>query len=141
MDANFESFKNSSEVDQQGYVLVIGATDIPRAVDHALKKPGLLAYKIKLGVPDENTRFEILSILTTTKRLGDCCNHYKKHRFYRRIKNNASEKILVSRYASSTLGFLGADLEALVMEASTNAIWRILGQKDSDDQNRILEFL
>ncbi|PON69870.1 ATPase, AAA-type, core [Trema orientale] len=93
IDANFESFQNSSEVDQQGCVLVIGVTNIPYVIDHVLKKPGLLTYKIKLGVPNENARFEILSILITTKRLGDCCNHYKKHRLYRRIKNNASEKV------------------------------------------------
>lgn len=47
-----------------GYVLVIGATNRPDAVDPALRRPGRFDREIVLGVPDENSRVEILSVLT-----------------------------------------------------------------------------
>lgn len=47
-----------------GYVLVIGATNRPDAVDQALRRPGRFDREIALGVPDEAARAEILSMLT-----------------------------------------------------------------------------
>jgi ribosome biogenesis ATPase len=47
-----------------GYVLVIGATNRPDAVDQALRRPGRFDREIALGVPDEAARADILSMLT-----------------------------------------------------------------------------
>ncbi|KAI3938791.1 hypothetical protein MKW98_011943 [Papaver atlanticum] len=47
-----------------GYVLVIGATNRPEALDPALRRPGRFDQEIALGIPDENARAEILSLLT-----------------------------------------------------------------------------
>ncbi|KAK4490591.1 hypothetical protein RD792_001276, partial [Penstemon davidsonii] len=42
-----------------GYVLVIGATNRPDAVDPALRRPGRFDREIVLGVPNENARLGI----------------------------------------------------------------------------------
>ncbi|TXG68472.1 hypothetical protein EZV62_003407 [Acer yangbiense] len=60
---------NSEASDQRpGYVLVIGATNRPDAVDPALRRPGRFDREIVLGVPDENARVEILSVITRNLR-------------------------------------------------------------------------
>ncbi|KAJ0625245.1 putative AAA+ ATPase domain, ATPase, AAA-type, core [Helianthus annuus] len=55
-----------------GYVLVIGATNRPDALDPALRRPGRFDLEISLGAPNEDTRLKILSVLTRDKKLeGD----------------------------------------------------------------------
>lgn len=89
-----------------GYVLVIGATNRPDAVDPALRRPGRFDREISLGVPDENARIQILSVLTQNLKLeGDF------------------DLVKISR---STPGFVGADLAALVNKAGNLAMKRII---------------
>nr|GEZ38377.1 cell division control protein 48 homolog C [Tanacetum cinerariifolium] len=52
-----------------GYVLVIGATNRPDAVDPALIRPGRFDRDIALGVPNENDRIKILTVLTQSLKL------------------------------------------------------------------------
>ncbi|TXG68480.1 hypothetical protein EZV62_003415 [Acer yangbiense] len=81
---------NSEASDQRpGYVLVIGATNRPDAVDPALRRPGRFDREIVLGVPDENARVEILSVIT------------------RNLRVEGSFDLL--KIARSTPGFVGAE--------------------------------
>ncbi|CAL5421658.1 unnamed protein product [Camellia sinensis] len=95
-----------------GYVLVIGATDRPDAVDPALRRPGRFDREIVLGVPDENTRVEILFALIRNLRL-----------------EGAFDLVKIAR---STLGFVGADLAALANMAGNLAMKRIIDRRKSD---------
>ncbi|KAH0451603.1 hypothetical protein IEQ34_018902 [Dendrobium chrysotoxum] len=92
-----------------GYVLVIGATNRPDAVDQALRRPGRFDREIALGVPNENARAEILSVLTRNLRIEgkfDC--------------------FMIARF---TPGFVGADLAALVNKAGNLAMKRIVDKR------------
>ncbi|KAI0525057.1 hypothetical protein KFK09_004447 [Dendrobium nobile] len=91
------------------YVLVIGATNRPDAIDQALRRPGRFDREIALGVPDENARAEILSVLTRNLRIEgkfDC--------------------FMIARF---TPGFVGADLAALVSKAGNLAMKRIIDKR------------
>ncbi|KAL3652040.1 hypothetical protein CASFOL_001721 [Castilleja foliolosa] len=92
-----------------GYVLVIGATNRPDAVDPALRRPGRFDREIILGVPDEKSRVEILSVLT--------CN----------LKVEGAFDIV--KIARATPGFVGADLAALANKAGNLAMKRIIDER------------
>ncbi|KAM1965937.1 hypothetical protein ACFX15_046216 [Malus domestica] len=106
-DSNSQISDNKS-----GYVLVIGATNRPDAVDHALRRPGRFDREIVLGVPDENARVKILSVLT------------------RNLKLEGSFDLL--KIARSTPGFVGADLKALADRAGNIAMKRIIHKRKTD---------
>ncbi|KAK6137968.1 hypothetical protein DH2020_028289 [Rehmannia glutinosa] len=98
---------NSDSSDcRPGYVLVIGATNRPDAIDPALRRPGRFDREIVLGVPDEKARVEILSVLT--------CN----------LKVEGAFDLV--KIARSTPGFVGADLAALANKAGNLAMKRII---------------
>lgn len=92
-----------------GYVLVIGATNRPDALDPALRRPGRLEREISLGVPDENARAHILSVLTHNLKLEGPLD--------------------IMKIARSTPGFVGADLDALANKAGNLAMKRIIDEK------------
>ncbi|KAM7476230.1 hypothetical protein LguiB_023473 [Lonicera macranthoides] len=98
----------SSDV-KPGYVLVIGATNRPDAVDSALRRPGRFDREIVLGVPDENARVEILKVLTRNLKLEGAFD--------------------LAKIARSTPGFVGADLAALANKAGNLAMKRIIDQR------------
>lgn len=95
-----------------GNILVIGATNRPDAIDPALRRPGRFDREISLGVPDENARVEILSALTK--------------------KCTLEGAVVLSQIASSTPGYVGADLEALVDKAGNLSMRRILAERKSE---------
>ena len=99
----------ASSDSKPGYVLVIGATNRPDAVDPALRRPGRFDREIVLGVPDENARREILSVLTRNLRLEGSFDLWK--------------------IARATPGFVGADLAALANKAGNLAMKRIIDQR------------
>jgi ribosome biogenesis ATPase len=103
---------NSESSDQPGYVLVIGATNRPDAVDSALRRPGRFDREIVLGVPDESARVKILSVITGNLRLEGCFDLLK--------------------IARSTPGFVGADLAALANKAGNLAMKRIIDGRKSE---------
>lgn len=105
--------KNTETTDgKPGYVLVIGATNRPDAVDPALRRPGRFDREITLGVPDENARIKILTVLTRNLKL-----------------EGAFDLMKISR---STPGFVGADLAALVNKAGNLAMKRIIDGRKSE---------
>ncbi|KAK7302427.1 hypothetical protein RJT34_13317 [Clitoria ternatea] len=99
----------SSDDRPPGYVLVIGATNRPDAVDPALRRPGRFDREIMIGIPDESSREEILSVLTRNLRLEGLFD--------------------LSKIARSTSGFVGADLAALVNKAGNLAMKRIIYER------------
>ncbi len=94
----------------RGKLIVIGATNIPDAVDPALRRPGRFDREIRIGVPDRKGRKEILQIHTRGMPLSDDCN--------------------LDELADITYGFVGADLAALAREAAMNALRRYLPEID-----------
>ncbi|XP_071706182.1 cell division control protein 48 homolog C-like [Rutidosis leptorrhynchoides] len=103
---------SSNSDGKPGYVLVIGATNRPDAVDPALRRPGRFDREISLGVPDEKARIKILSVLTQSLKL-----------------EGAVDLLKISRL---TPGFVGADLAALVNKAGNLAMKRIIDGRKSE---------
>nr|CAB3473109.1 unnamed protein product [Digitaria exilis] len=99
---------DSSE-NNPGYVIVIGATNRPDAVDQALRRPGRFDREIYLGVPDENARNQILRMLARKIQLEGKLDFFK--------------------IARATPGFVGADLKALVNNAGYLAMKRIVNER------------
>lgn len=106
-DSDFEPASKRS-----GHVLVIGATNRPDALDPALRRPGRFDREIALGVPDENARLEILSVVTRKLRLAGDFD--------------------MAKIARTTPGFVGADLAALADKAGNLAMERSINQRRLD---------
>ncbi|KAG8390619.1 hypothetical protein BUALT_Bualt01G0102300 [Buddleja alternifolia] len=102
-----------------GYVLVIGATNRPDAVDPALRRPGRFDREIVLGVPDEFARVEILSVLTS------------------KLKVEGAFDLL--KIARSTPGFVGADLAALANKAGNLAMKRIIDKRKAELSGELVD--
>jgi transitional endoplasmic reticulum ATPase len=94
----------------RGQIIVIGATNIPNALDPALRRPGRFDREITLPIPDQRGRLEILSIHTRGMPL--------------------SADVSLEKLSEITHGFVGADLEALCREAAMSAIRQILPSID-----------
>ncbi|RUM33477.1 MAG: AAA family ATPase [Archaeoglobus sp.] len=89
-------------LEARGNVIVIAATNRPDAVDPALRRPGRFDREIEIGVPDRDGRKEILEIHTRGMPLA--------------------EDVDLNELAELTVGFVGADLEALCKEAAMHAL-------------------
>lgn len=98
----------------RGQVVVIGATNIPNALDPALRRPGRFDREISIGVPDRNSRLEILNIHTRGMPLY--------------------ENVDIPHLADVTHGYVGADLAALCREAAMNAIRKIMPEINELEQ-------
>lgn len=90
----------------RGQVIVIGATNIPDALDPALRRPGRFDRELTIAVPDRPGRLEILQIHTRGMPLA--------------------ADIDLDRLAALTHGFVGADLESLCREAAMVALRGLL---------------
>jgi transitional endoplasmic reticulum ATPase len=95
---------------ERGKLIIIGATNIPDALDPALRRPGRFDREIEIGVPDRKGRKEILQIHTRgmPKR----------------------KEVDLDYLADITYGFVGADLAALAREAAMNSLRRYLPEID-----------
>ncbi len=91
-------------------VIVIAATNIPNAIDPALRRPGRFDREIVIPIPDRRGRLEILEIHSRGMPLaGD---------------------VQMEHLAEITHGFVGADLEALCREAAMLCLRQIMGEID-----------
>ena len=90
----------------RGHVIVIGATNRPNAIDQALRRPGRFDREIEIGVPDRNSRKEILQIHTRNMPLAEDVN--------------------LDEIANVTHGYTGADISSLAKEAAMKVLRRIL---------------
>ena len=91
-------------------VIVIAATNIPNALDPALRRPGRFDREITIPIPDRNGRLEILEIHSRGMPLA--------------------EDVDMVHLAEITHGFVGADLEALCREAAMICLRRIMPDID-----------
>lgn len=82
----------------RGKVVVIAATNIPNALDPALRRPGRFDREIEIGVPNVTGRLNILKIHTRNMPLDKTVN--------------------LQELAGITHGFVGADLSSLAKEAA-----------------------
>ncbi|WP_299525561.1 CDC48 family AAA ATPase [uncultured Methanobrevibacter sp.] len=98
----------------RGQVVVIGATNRPDSLDQALRRPGRFDREIEIGVPDAEEREEILEIHTRNMPLA--------------------ENIDLHKLASTTHGFVGADLESLCKEAAMRVVRRIIPEIKNDEE-------
>ena len=94
----------------RGQVIVIAATNIPNAIDPALRRPGRFDREIGIPIPDRHGRLAILEIYTRGMPLAT--------------------DVDLTRLADITHGFVGADLEALCREAAMICVRRIFPQID-----------
>jgi len=94
----------------RGEVIVIGATNLPNALDPALRRPGRFDREIFIGIPDIQGRREINEINTRGMPL--------------------TEDVNLERLAEITHGFTGADLAAFAREAAMVALRRIIPDID-----------
>jgi transitional endoplasmic reticulum ATPase len=95
---------------QRQHVVVLAATNLPNALDPALRRPGRFDREISIPIPDQHGRREILEIHSRGMPLA--------------------EDVELARLAAMTHGFVGADLEALCREAGMVALRRLLPQLD-----------
>ncbi|RYR19734.1 hypothetical protein Ahy_B03g064611 [Arachis hypogaea] len=69
MDQSSRCMQSANDSDSSNvhpsYVLVIGATNRPDALDSALRRPGQFDREFVLDIPDESSREHILSLLTS----------------------------------------------------------------------------
>jgi transitional endoplasmic reticulum ATPase len=104
--------------------IVIGATNLPDALDEALRRPGRFDREIAVGVPDRKGRRDVLAIHTRGMPLA--------------------ADVDLDALAATSHGFVGADLAALAREAAMDAARRTVaavglgsGQLPSDVVERI----
>jgi len=93
-------------LDRRRNVIVLAATNLPNALDPALRRPGRFDREIAISIPDRDGRKEILEIHSRGMPLaGD---------------------VDLAHLAAITHGFVGADLEALCREAAMLCLRRLL---------------
>lgn len=90
----------------RGKIIVIGATNIPNAIDPALRRPGRFDREIEIGIPNKDGRKEIIQIHTRGMPIAKSVN--------------------LKGVADITHGYVGADIEALCKEAAMHALRRVL---------------
>ncbi len=91
-------------------LIVIAATNLPNALDPALRRPGRFDREITIPIPDRNAREEILGVHSRGMPLAEDVN--------------------LVYLADITHGFVGADLEALCREAAMIRLRHILPEID-----------
>ncbi|HIJ07704.1 MAG: AAA family ATPase, CDC48 subfamily [Methanomicrobiales archaeon 53_19] len=97
----------------RGQVIVIAATNLPDAIDPALRRGGRFDREIEIGIPDKKGRLEILQIHSRGVPLA--------------------EDVELSHFADITHGFVGADLSLLVKEAAMHALRKIIPKINVDE--------
>ena len=105
----------------RGKVVVIAATNRPDSIDPALRRPGRFDREIEIGIPDDEGRYDILSIHTRGMPID--------------------EKVDLEQISKTTHGFVGADLEFLSKEAAMRSLRRILPEIDLDEDEISKEIL
>jgi ribosome biogenesis ATPase len=93
-------------------VMVIGATNRPDSLDPALRRAGRFDREIKLCIPTEAGREQILTTLATKLRIA--------------------HDVKWKEMARKTPGYVGADLKALTREAAAVSINRIFKTREEN---------
>ncbi|MBN1325198.1 MAG: ATP-dependent zinc metalloprotease FtsH [Alphaproteobacteria bacterium] len=106
-DQDREQTLNQLLIEMDGFsnetgVIIIGATNRPDMLDHALLRPGRFDRQVYIELPDLSGRREILDLYAKKVKMSDDVN--------------------VQDVARGTTGFSGADLENLLNEAALHAV-------------------
>ncbi|KAF6723229.1 ATPase family AAA domain-containing protein 2 [Oryzias melastigma] len=107
-------------LENRGEVVVIGATNRLDSIDPALRRPGRFDREFLFGLPDKESRKEILKIHT------------------RQWKPPPSEDFL-AELAEKCVGYCGADIRAVCTEAALCALRRRYPQIYSTSQKLLLD--
>jgi cell division protease FtsH len=102
-------------MERHAQLVVMAATNRPDVLDSALLRSGRFDRVLRLGLPTQNERLEILKIHTRDKPLDST--------------------VSLERVAGQTDGFSGADLEALTNQAGLLAIRRTRDQSEGNGQS------
>ncbi len=97
-------------LETRGNVVVIGATNRPNSIDQALRRGGRFDREIEIGIPDIESRKDVLGIHTRGMPLDD--------------------SVILTDLSNRTHGFVGADLEMLCKEAALSSLHRFLPEID-----------
>lgn len=103
----------------RGNIVVIGATNLPSAIDPALRRPGRFDREVMLEVPDRNGRAQILEVHTRGMPLD--------------------EDIDLERLADLTHGFVGADIENLCREAAMKSLRKKIPDYDTGEEGLVFK--
>ncbi|MFW6018306.1 MAG: AAA family ATPase, partial [Halapricum sp.] len=98
-------------LEEQGDVMVIGATNRPDMIDPALIRSGRFDRLVMIGQPDEEGREQILKIHTDDTPLAP--------------------DVSLRELAEITEGYVGSDLESIAREAAIEAL------RDDDDAEEV----
>ncbi|XP_043695669.1 calmodulin-interacting protein 111 isoform X2 [Telopea speciosissima] len=99
-------------------ILIIAATNRPDSIDPALRRPGRLDREIEIGVPSPKQRLDILLILLSEM-------------------DHSLLDIQIQHLASTTHGFVGADLAAFCNEAALACLRRYIKFKKSCTPSKV----
>ncbi len=102
-------------LDNRGHVIVIAATNLPGALDPALRRPGRFDREISIPIPDQNARLTILEVHSRGMPL--------------------SEDVNLNKLAEITHGFVGADLQALCRESAMLCLRKAIPEMDLGASN------
>ncbi|MEO0634191.1 MAG: AAA family ATPase [Pseudomonadota bacterium] len=98
----------------RGQVVVMAATNLPDALDPALRRPGRFDREIKFRAPSRNGRADILKVHLSNTPLAD--------------------DVDLAAIAKVTHGYVGADLAALAREAAMAALARTVAAAGGEGQ-------
>ena len=87
-----------------------GMTNRRDLIDDALLRPGRLDVQVEIGLPDKDSRFDILKIHTA---------HMRKH-------NKIDDGVDFNMLAEKTRNYSGAEIEGLVKSAANTAMNRLI---------------
>ncbi|KAG0202782.1 hypothetical protein BGX28_004792 [Mortierella sp. GBA30] len=102
-------------------VMIIGATNRPDSLDPALRRAGRFDLEINIGVPDQDSREQILRVMSAKLKL--------------------SGDFDFKELAKLTPGYVGADLNALTSAAGVVALKRIFQEIGNIDKIQEVEAL
>jgi transitional endoplasmic reticulum ATPase len=100
-------------LETRGNVVVIAATNRPDSIDPALRRGGRFDREIEIGIPDIDSRYEIVSIHTRAMPLDPDVN--------------------LKDLSNRTHGFVGADIEMVAREAALSSLRRFLPELNLSD--------
>jgi transitional endoplasmic reticulum ATPase len=100
-------------------ILIIAATNRPDMLDPAVLRPGRFDKILLINAPEEEGRFNVLKIHTRNMPVGTG----------KKIFTEKEKEKFLYEIAKKTIGYTGADIEALAREAAMLALREDVGAK------------
>ena len=107
--------------DEEHHVVILGTTSKIDSIDSSLRRPGRFGREIAIGLPDSDQRLAVLRVAASKLNMDDSVNLEE-----------------VSREAE---GFVGADIAALVQEASLHAVKRAIEDNQETAYVSMVDFM